>query len=383
MKKMVVILMAIVLAVQSSILLTFAGVDDELALLRDSIKSIKDIDEDMYSKLEDVIVRKFSDAKKGDWYMRVMTKLVGLGAIDGTDKGTLNPLGTVTRAMFIKMFIRAMYGAEDIEGIVPDFVHWAARDIKKAEEIGLIKPGEFTLKNIGENITRGEMAKIIVRAYSQFEEHPLTFEDCKELADKIKSKELISDDMLHYAAIAYGAGIIAGYEDGRFGAMNAATRAQAAAFIIRYLDPSERVKVEDEEKPREPTILRWDDPYRPLPKEGDTFIKLDGTAVVLKIGPAGVLGENQNCDLYGGMAYPSGNLVEHGRLGTASLGHLGETYLVDEYGEGHWWPEWKKIRQYYSDKAYEEIKNPKEGQTYGKWFIFKYGKWCWIGPTNQ
>lgn len=202
-------------------------------------------------------------------------------------------------------------------------------------------------------------------------------------ADKIGHMEIIKGDMLKYAAIAYAAGIIAGYEDGHFGIMNGATRAQAAAFIIRYLDPGERVKVQEEGKTREPAVLRWDDPYRPLPMEGDTFIKPDGTAVVLKIGPAGVLGENQNCDLYGGMAYPSGNLVEDGKLGTMTLGHLGETYLVDEYGEGHWWTEWLKIRKYYGNKAFEEIKNPKQGQKYGKWFEFYKGQWCWIGPTNQ
>ncbi|NLU51974.1 MAG: hypothetical protein GXX10_03805 [Clostridiaceae bacterium] len=95
------------------------------------------------------------------------------------------------------------------------------------------------------------------------------------------------------------------------------------------------------------------------------------------------MGENQNCDIYGGMAYPDGSLVEHGTLGTMSLGHLGETYLVDDYGEGHFWSEWKEIRKYYGRKAQEEIKNPNEGQTYGKWFEYYNGQWYWTGPVNQ
>lgn len=109
MKKILAILVAIALALQIPV--SFAAVDDELDVLRKGIKSVKDIDETTYSRLEDVVLRKFSDIKKVDWYMRDMVKLVGLGAIDGSSNGTLQPLGTVTRAMFIKMFIRAMYGA--------------------------------------------------------------------------------------------------------------------------------------------------------------------------------------------------------------------------------------------------------------------------------
>jgi len=388
MKKLFAALITIAFLVNAFVPMSFAGVDDELAALRQSIRSIKDIDNEKYAKLEDVIVRKFSDAKKGDWYMSVMTKLVGLSSIDGTDKGTLDPMGTVTRAMFIKMFIRAMYDPEILIDVVPDFDHWAARDVKKAEELGFLAAREYTLKNIAEPITRGEMAKIIVRAYNKFEKNRLTSEDCQQFISKIKDYNQIPKDIQPHVLIAYGSGIISGYSDGRFGANDYATRAQAAAFIIRYLDPSERAKVEGvkKEEPkqtREPTILRWDDPYRPLPIEGDTFIKPDGTQVILKIGPAGVLGENQNCDLYGGMAFPDGSLVEHGQLGTASLGHLGETYLVDKYGEGHWWSEWKEIRKYYSNKAYEEVKNPKNGQKYGKWYEYYNGQWYWTGPTNQ
>lgn len=388
MKKLLVVLMAIVIALQVSIPVSFASVDDELSTIRSSIRSIQDIDEAKYSKLEDILFRKFPDAQKGAWYISVMTKLMGLSSIDGTDKGTLDPSGTVTRAMFIKMFIRAMYNPEILIDYEPDFDHWAARDVKKAEEIGILAAREYTLDNISEPITRGEMAKLIVRAYNNFEKNRLSSEDCQKFISKIKDYDQIPDFIKPHVLIAYGSGIISGYDDGRFGPNDYATRAQAAAFIIRYLDPGERAKVEDDKKEepgttREPTTLRWDDPYRPLPIEGDTFIKPDGTKVVLRIGPAGVLGENQNCDLYGGMAYPDGSLVENGTLGTMSLGHLGETYLVDDYGEGHFWTEWKEIRKYYGRKAQEEVKNPKDGQTYGKWFEYYNGQWYWTGPTNQ
>ena len=296
---------------------------------------------------------------------------------------------TVTRAQFIKMFIRAMYGADAVNIMMADFNHWAAKDIKKAEEIGVLATREYYINNIDQPITRAEMAKLIIRAYMQFEPDPFPYEESKVFSSVIKDYHQIPAEYQPSILMTYATGIITGYPDGRFGGNDTATRAQAAAFIIRYLDKNERIKVE---KPtagsgtgtgkREATILRWDDPYRPVPQEGDIFIKPDGTEVVLKIGPAGVLGENQNCDIWGGMAYPSGNVLKEGMLGIPQWGHLGETYLIDDYGEGHFWEEWKMIMKYYGNKAYEDVKNPKEGQTYGKWLIYMYGQWCWIGPIN-
>jgi len=269
------------------------SLDNELAELRKNIKTINDINDSVYSRLERIVINKFSDMKKTDWYTSVITKLVGLSSLDGTLQNTMDPMGTVTHAMFIKMLIRAMYGENALDGIEPDFDHWAARDIKKAEMEGLIGTSLYGPNNVAKPITRGEMARIIIRAYNKFEDNPLTLEECEPLKSKIKDYDSIPSLYKPFVLLAYGSGIISGYSDGRFGSNDNATRAQAAAYIIRYLDPSERAKTivnEEKETPKhEPRILRYDDPHRPMAQEGDIFIKPDGTEVVLKIGPAGVI----------------------------------------------------------------------------------------------
>jgi len=62
---------------------------------------------------------------------------------------------------------------------------------------------------------------------------------------------------------------------------------------------------------------------------------------------------------------------------------LGQPYLVDEKtGEGHYLSEWHKIRQYYANKAYEELGHVEEGTFYGPWLYYRNGKWTWAGPVG-
>jgi hypothetical protein len=186
-----------------------------------------------------------------------------------------------------------------------------------------------------------------------------------------------------YALIVYGSGIISGYTDGRFAAEDKANRAQASAFIIRYLDKSERAKVviPSTEAVREPMVLRHDDPSRPMAIEGDTFVKPDGTEVVLKVGPSGVLGEEQGCATEIGRAHPNGKLIEDGDL-CSHESFLGQPYLVDEKtGEGHYRTEWLDIGDRLLKEALDTFGHPAEGTTYGPWFRYSRGHWVWTGPV--
>ena len=386
-KKFFSILLAVCILTQFFIpACAIASAEDELSTLRKGIKTIDDITEPVYSRLEKIVLNKFPDIKKSDWYTSVITKLVGLSSLDGTLQGTMDPMGTVTHAMFIKMLIRAMYGENALDGIEPDFDHWAARDIKKAEMEGLIGTSLYGPNNVAKPITRGEMARIIIRAYNKFEDNPLTLEECEPLKSKIKDYDSIPSLYRPFVLLAYGSGIISGYSDGRFGANDNATRAQAAAYIIRYLDPSERAKVteieEKEEPRRESRILRYDDPHRPMAQEGDIFVKPDGTEVVLKIGPAGVLGELQGVATELGRIDRSGLPIAHGEI-TVDEEYMGQPYVVDEKtGEGHYRSEWIQISQYYLKRAIEELGHPEEGTTYGPWLRYSRGSWVWTGPLQ-
>lgn len=384
MKKCVVsFLLVLIILVTSLFSVSFALADNnEISNLRKNIKSINDIDTNMYNSLETAILNKYTDVKKGNWYMSVMVKLVGLSALDGSLNNTLDPLDTVTRAMFIKLFIRAMYGTKGLEGLTPSFSHWAALDVKKAEEVGILKPGEYVPANMTEPITRGEIAKIIVRAYKKFEKDLITDTECKPLSAAIKDYSKIAENQKSDVLIVYGSGIISGYTDGRFAAEDVATRAQAAAFIIRYLDKRERAKVviPKNEAEREPMELWYNDPNRPMAIEGDTFIKPDGTKVILEVGPSGVLGEEQGCATEIGRIDRGGTPIQEGDLG-ADEAFMGQPYLVcEKTGEGHYIREWHAIAERLGDEAIEKLGHPDPGTTYGPWLIYMYGQWCWIGP---
>ena len=183
-------------------------------------------------------------------------------------------------------------------------------------------------------------------------------------------------------------GILAGYPDKTFKPSGVLTRAESAAVISRIIDPSLRIEIDfEDEKPtpgtREPMVLRYDDPNRPIAIEGDTFIKPDGTEVVLKIGPSGVLGERQGVATEIGRAHPNGKLIEHGDLGSNDQ-FLGQPYYVDNWtGEGHYQREWDEIADYIKKNELPEIENPQDGQIYENWFYYEGGQWYWIGASQN
>lgn len=384
-KSIVSIILVLVIAATTFPISITASDNDDIERLRKRINSINDIDDAIFNSLETAILKKYTDVTKGAWYMSVMVKLVGLSSLDGFPNNTLEPSGIVTRAMFIKLFIRAMYGTKGLEGLTPSFSHWAALDVKKAEETGILSPGEYVPSNMSEPITRGEMSTLIARAYRKFEENPLTDAQCKPMAALIKDFDRIPESIRSDVLIVYGSGIISGYPDGTFRADGKATRAEVSAIIIRYLDRRERAKVSipGNQAKREPMVLRYDDPYRPMAIEGDTFIKPDGTAVVLKRGPSGVLGEGQGVATELGRIDRGKTPIQHGDLGTEEP-FIGQPYLVcEKTGEGHYIREWQAIAESMREEALRELGHPEEGTKYGPWLIYMYGKWQWIGPRKK
>jgi hypothetical protein len=134
---------------------------------------------------------------------------------------------------------------------------------------------------------------------------------------------------------------------------------------------------------REPMVLRHDDPDRPLPIAGDTFIDKNGKETVLTEA-GGVVGYGQGLDLYSGMKYGDRTLKD-GDIGDVWNGdsrHMGQPYMVDEKtGEGHFRSDWLDVAKYELELAVKN-KNPKEGQKVGYWTVYreKFSMWIWVGP---
>ncbi|NLK86272.1 MAG: hypothetical protein GX279_02105, partial [Clostridiaceae bacterium] len=130
----------------------------------------------------------------------------------------------------------------------------------------------------------------------------------------------------------------------------------------------------------------YDDPNRPLPIAGDTFIDKDGNETVLTE-TAGVVGYGQGLDLYSGMKYGDRTLMHKdiGGVWNGDQTYMGQPYLVDdETGEGHFRSDWVTISSY-EVRLTRNIKNPKDGQRVGYWTVYyeDVKSWCWTGPRNS
>jgi len=165
------------------------------------------------------------------WGKKDIEFLIQTGAISGYPDGTFRPDNTITRAEFTKILTVC-------KGFVPDDsqpIHWAIPYIYEAYNKGYLAVGEFP--NIDQEITRAEIARMVVRALGDFP-YPA---DMKEYKGNMKDYQLIPDEMKEYVLKAYTAGIVTGYPDDTFRPNNTATRAEACTMLARLLDPERRI----------------------------------------------------------------------------------------------------------------------------------------------
>ena len=187
----------------------------------------------------------------------------------------------------------------------------------------------------------------------------------------------------------YRAGILNGSDaKGTFYPTTYITRGAACAIATRMCDESLRKSVnltkQDISVDISGSITIYENQYSPrLARAGDTYVKADGTKVILKVGPNGILGEGQGVapdkNLKMENVWWTGNRLnfwasEVGRL-TDSLGnHLqNANYIVNfTTGEGHWDTEWNVIYSQYT-------KPTKPGTYAGQVSTDPYHLWVWDG----
>ena len=337
----------------------------------------------------------FSDVKSGQWFYKDVMLLTGKGIITGVTKpvngvGKYDPQGTVTLGQFLAISTR-LVAAEYIKE-VPNAKHWAEANYNAAVESGLIGSGDFggSAAWLNSPISREDMAYILVNI-------------AKANGETLTVKSGIKNNIGDYSQIAgmrreavekaYSNGLLVGDNTGNFNPKKSLTRAEVAAVFCRVMNYSDRPEVAVKgpgttnpgtgEKKREPMVLRYDDPNRPLPIAGDTFIDKNGNETVLTE-TAGVVGYGQGLDLYSGMKYGDRTL-RHEDIGGMWQGdktYMGQPYRIDEKtGEGHFRSDWIAISSFEMQMTLG-IKNPKDGQRVGYWTIYleEFGEWYWTGP---
>lgn len=153
--------------------------------------------------------------------------------IKGVSDKNFMPQANVTRAQFAAFLSRALKLEKQSDQNAFEDVQssdWYANEVAKAAEAGLILGADGRFRP-NDNITREEMALMIVRAYhyggGKTDSLPeLTF----------RERMAVSPWALNGVREAVGLGIIQGRPDGTFGPNELATRAEAAKVLKSLLD---------------------------------------------------------------------------------------------------------------------------------------------------
>lgn len=338
-------------------------------------------------------VVKLSDISN-HWGKSFIERLVSIGAIKGFPDGTFRPDATISRAEFLAIAMNAT--TKDVASYPKKIDHWASSILEAAYANNVVKSSEIahTAEALNKPITRQEMAMVMIRVNLniQNEDKASTLGANTLIADYNKVPEYYKE----FVAQAYMKGFIGGVDkQGTFAGDKLGTRAQAATMLVRLLDDLYRTppKIDASKSiiapARAPITIREGETNRKLlPQAGDTFIKKDGTKVVITskvFGGYEIVGYGQGLDLYTGMEYAEG-LFGHGKIGGMwedSLRYAGEPYLIcKKTGEGHFSGDWIKISSMLQEEAHAAIKNPKDQQTFGNWLRYHsdIGGWGWEGP---
>ncbi|CAH1200584.1 hypothetical protein PAECIP111893_01472 [Paenibacillus plantiphilus] len=173
-------------------------------------------------------VTKFADVPETNWASKEIRRLVELGAISGYGDGTFKPNASVTRAEFLKMIVLSLGLQTEGSKVFADTEgHWAQQYVSIAGALGVVRGKSDNTFAPDAVITREEMAVILARVANMA---------AVSSNSPFKDGGSISGWASDAIATLAEAGIMGGYPDGSFQPQNNASRAQAAAVIVRMLD---------------------------------------------------------------------------------------------------------------------------------------------------
>jgi hypothetical protein len=164
---------------------------------------------------------------QGHWAEKTIEELVASGAVSGYPDGTFQPNKTITRAEFSTILVKAFNLETKTGKVFNDTAgHWAKDNIATAQAHGIVSGYSDTTFGPNDNITREQMAVMIVKAAKLSESATgKTFADSSQISTWAQKA----------VATASENQIINGYPDNTFKPKASATRAEAATVIVKAL----------------------------------------------------------------------------------------------------------------------------------------------------
>jgi len=187
------------------------------------------------------------------WSKDYVSPLTEKGIISGYGDNTFKPDKTLKRIEFIVLALKALESEQVItlDTNVGTGEYWGMPYITKAHDLNLLESDLTDAEAYEANITREEMASIIIKAYEAMGEDT-TLSDNLTAKTQSMIGDLMNVSQTYKSEVtkAYALNFIAGYGDKSFKPLGSATRGEASVVISKLLDDSLRTPVM-EDKPIE------------------------------------------------------------------------------------------------------------------------------------
>ncbi|AIQ51701.1 bifunctional 2',3'-cyclic-nucleotide 2'-phosphodiesterase/3'-nucleotidase [Paenibacillus sp. FSL R7-0331] len=177
----------------------------------------------------------FTDLGNVVWAQEAIASLAAKGIVKGLENGQFAPAKTVTRAEFVTMLVRALNLSAPASGTAFNDVKqgvWYTDSIAAAVSAGIVKGSGNGKFEPGREITREEMAIMIVNALAGQLEPVDTSAALGQFADKASIAPYAQEAIAQLTQL----GIVNGVDGGKFAPKAMANRAQAAVIIYRVLE---------------------------------------------------------------------------------------------------------------------------------------------------
>ncbi len=209
----------------------FGKLDSEVAVFQYKIENTANEAEGEITNARD-----FADIE-GHWARDDIKAVVEKGIIDGMTATEFKPEEKITRAQFAKLLSAALNVKVD-QGSAISFKDvpagaWYHDYVAAAVKAGLIMGYNDSIFAPDENITREQMAVIISRALKMKSTADLSHSVTEQVINKFNDKGDISPWAGNEIYLAVSCGIVSGMSEDTFAPQMTATRAQAAAMILR------------------------------------------------------------------------------------------------------------------------------------------------------
>ena len=328
------------------------------------------------------LVNSFWDVKPTDWYYTQVQAMVqrglfaGKGPIDN-GVGTFAPNDTMTKAEFVTVVARMFYKDDEINNFSSNGSVWWDKYYNACVSKGIFSEYEMVYDTMEQGMSREEMSFVAINALRKIEGKSNRTYLMTNAKSVIPDYNQVSKHLQSFVIQAYADGLLCGTDQaGTFAPKATLTRAEASTVLYRIVESDARTPNKDlyssnnngggtnyqyAENTASPiTIEEGKVTLRRLAKEGDTVIKADGTKVVLKKGPNGILGEGQGVAADLGATTISGMSLEYTvtdynkvkisfRSGIHFEDSTGTQVTNQQYfvngitGEGHWAKEWQAL----------------------------------------